>query len=230
VGADLVDGYGWLSHPVDVDDGSSVIAWVRAALERDAGFPPDVALPAANLGCRTMGHVCIYKAAEVIAVAWGTTRLPAGAAWWRGPGAWLMERIQIPPDRAFDWVDEAYCAIGESLAEPAPDAYDPNWPPHKVFWAVDVPDGVRVGGTFVVGNGMGDRYRMKVIQRDGRIGVAGLGGASAAGPGRRRARGGESAVARAHSRLLEAAPGLEPIQMSWSAVKERSYPDRAWSR
>jgi hypothetical protein len=43
VGADLVDGYGWLSHPVDVDDGSSVIAWVRAALERDAGLPPDVA-------------------------------------------------------------------------------------------------------------------------------------------------------------------------------------------
>jgi hypothetical protein len=149
-----------------------VIAWVGAALERGAGFPPDLALLAANLGCHTASHVCIYKAAEVIAVAWGTTRLPAGTAWWRGLGAGLMEKIQIQPDRAFHWVDEAYCAIGESLAEPAPDAYDPNWPSHKAFWAVDIPDGRRVGDTFVVGSGMGDRYRMKVIQRDDRIGVA----------------------------------------------------------
>lgn len=171
-GADLVDCGCWLTHPVDVDDISSVIAWVRAALERDAGFPPDVALRAANLCCRKTGHLCIYKAAELISVAWGTTRLSAGAAWWKGPGAWLVEKLQVVPDPAFDWVDEAYCAIGESLAEPAPDAYDPNWPPHKVFWAVDIPHGRGVGDTFVVGNGMGDRYRMKVIQREGRIGVA----------------------------------------------------------
>jgi hypothetical protein len=90
---------------------------------------------------------------------------------WRGPGARLMERIQVPPEWAFDWVDEAYCAIGESLAEPTPDVYDPNWPAHKVFWAVDVPDGYRVGDTFIVGNGMGDRHRMKVIKRNGRTGA-----------------------------------------------------------
>jgi hypothetical protein len=83
-----------------------------------------------------------------------------------------MKKIQVPPDRGCDWVDEAYGTIGESLAEPAPDVYDPNWPAQKVFWAVDVPDGCRVGDTFVVGNGMGDRYRMKVIKRDGRSGVA----------------------------------------------------------
>jgi hypothetical protein len=150
-----------------VEDEASVIAWVRVALEQDAGFPSEVAVRAADFACHTMGHVCVYKAAEAVAVAWGTTRLPAGAAWWRGAGAGLMERIQVPPEWAFDWVDEAYCAIGEALAEPAPDVYDPNWPPHKVFWAVDVPDGCRVGDTFVVGNGMGDRYRMKVIERNG---------------------------------------------------------------
>jgi hypothetical protein len=82
-------------------------------------------------------------------------------------GASLVERIQIPPNWAFDWVDEAYCAIGESLAEPAPDAYDPNWPPHKVFWAVDVPDGVRVGGTFVYHAGRQQQDGGHSIGRDG---------------------------------------------------------------
>lgn len=67
-----------------MEDEASVIAWVRLALEQEAGFPSDVAVTAADLACHTMGHVCIYKAAEAIAVAWGTTRLPAAAAWWRG--------------------------------------------------------------------------------------------------------------------------------------------------
>jgi DNA-binding XRE family transcriptional regulator len=45
----------------------------------------------------------------------GTTRLLAGAAWWRGPGAWLIEKIQIPADRVFDWPAKRAYELGQAV-------------------------------------------------------------------------------------------------------------------
>lgn len=84
-------------------------------------------------------------------VARATPRLPGGRSWWHRNGLgfrqWAVD--------LHHWPDEAWNAIGELRAEPAPDAFDINWPAHKVFRVVEVPPGARVGDTFVLGDGMG---------------------------------------------------------------------------
>lgn len=46
-----------------------------------------------------------------------------------------------------------------------------NWPSSKVFWAVDVPEELSVGDEFLVGDGMGQRRWVRVVEQEGRVGV-----------------------------------------------------------
>lgn len=147
---------------------NKVVAWVRAELAEQAGFPTDVATQGAELACFWRGRFHLAGSATAVTVARATPRLPGGRSWWHRDGLrfrqWAVERHH--------WPDEAWDAIGELLAEPAPDAFDINWPAHKVFRVVEVPPGARVGDTFVLGDGMGNRVRLIVVERDGQIGVA----------------------------------------------------------
>jgi len=141
-----------------------VLAWVRAVLEEEAGFPTDVALPAAELASFWQGRFHLDGAATAVTVARATTRLPGGKAWWRGDGRRFMQWALA----RHNWPDLAWVAIGEKLADPAPDAIDINWPAYTVFRAVGAPPGTKVGDTFVVGDGMGDRVRLIAVERDAR--------------------------------------------------------------
>ena len=53
----------------------------------------------------------------------------------------------------------------------SPDALDPNWPKEKAFRAVDIPAGLAVGQRFVVGDSDGQRFLLRVVKCDGRVGV-----------------------------------------------------------
>jgi len=92
-------------------------------------------------------------------------RLPEGAEWWiRTDLATARAREKLADGNP----DYAFALIGELLAVPAPDEWDPNWPPHKVAWAL-LPRDPHVGQTFVVGNGEGGRATVEVIEQDGRL-------------------------------------------------------------
>ena len=105
------------------------------------------------------------QAATAVCAARAVARLPEGAGWWSRSDFWAVlarERLLAGDP------DVAFAAIGERLADPAPDAWDPNWPPTKVAWAL-LPEDPHVGQTFVVGNGEGSRATVKVVERDGRL-------------------------------------------------------------
>lgn len=105
------------------------------------------------------------QAATAVCAARAVARLPEGAGWWSRSDFWAVpareKLLAGDPDVAF-------AGIGEGLAEPAPDAWDPNWPPTKVAWTL-LPEDAYVGQTFLVGNGEGSRATVEVVERDGRL-------------------------------------------------------------
>lgn len=105
------------------------------------------------------------EAATAVCTAKAVARLPEGAGWWH-----LSDpRSARARDELLDGnPDIAFAAIGERVAEPAPDVWDPNWPAHKVAWAL-LPSDAQVGHTFVVGNGEGNRATVEVIESGGRL-------------------------------------------------------------
>ncbi|MGH9131765.1 MAG: hypothetical protein ACRDWV_08875 [Acidimicrobiales bacterium] len=104
--------------------------------------------------------------ATLVQLARAIRTVPAALQWW-----------EANKDDAMRWlsagqVGEVDARLAEMLAPPAPDVIDFNWPPDKVSWAVDVPEGLSVGDRFLVGDGMGGRAWAKVIEAGGKVGVA----------------------------------------------------------
>ncbi len=60
--------------------------------------------------------------------------------------------------------DGAYCSFGELLALPASGEWDTNWPEHKVF-GMPLLESSNVGDRWIVGDGMGMRAMLVVIER-----------------------------------------------------------------
>lgn len=140
--------------------GNELIDWVARELRAGAGFSEEEARRAAAHCCSE--HAGIGVAATAVAVARGTTLVPEGKGWWTER---LKEHV-ISGNPA-----EAEVRLGEAIAEPAPDAWDSNWPDGKTFRVVPIPPGLTVGDTFVVGDGMGSRATMKIVDHDGVVGV-----------------------------------------------------------
>jgi hypothetical protein len=128
-----------------------------------SGLPADQAVGAASAVVER-SRANPVQAATAVSAARAVARLPEGAGWWNRSDLWAAQArgMLLAGDP-----DVAFAAIGEQLAEAAPDAWDPNWPPHKVAWAL-LPDHPHVGQTFVVGNGEGSRATVVVVERDGR--------------------------------------------------------------
>lgn len=95
-------------------------------------------------------------AAGAATVASATPQLPGKTEWWSGEGAQTRAAL-IRGD-----VSLAEDAVGELLAEPAPDEWDPNWPPQKAAWAA-LRGGAVEGDEYILGNGMGYRGSFRVV-------------------------------------------------------------------
>lgn len=142
---------------------ASLRRWLASELDA-SGMQSDQAEVAASAIVTKPGANPV-EVTTAVCTARAVARLPEGARWWnlsdpRSARA-REELLNGNPDIAF-------AAIGERLAEPAPDAWDPNWPAHKVAWAL-LPNDARVGQTFLVGNGEGSRATVEVIESDGRL-------------------------------------------------------------
>lgn len=96
------------------------------------------------------------RAAGAATVASATPQLPGKTEWWSGEGAQTRAAL-IRGD-----VSLAEDAVGELLAEPAPDEWDPNWPPQKAAWAA-LRGGAVEGDEYILGNGMGYRGSFRVV-------------------------------------------------------------------
>src|SRR5947209_2035506 len=105
------------------------------------------------------------EAATVVCVARAVARLPEGWRWWSRSEPWAAQAREKLLDGE---PDVAFALIGDRLSEAAPDAWDANWPPHKVAWAL-LPGDAHLGQTFVVGNGEGRRATVKVVEIQGRL-------------------------------------------------------------
>jgi hypothetical protein len=109
-----------------------------------------------------------YKASELLAVLRATPRLPGGRSWWSSPVGHRALDFLTGATPAASPLDEAYMRVAETLAqlaEPAPDEFDQNWPDTKVAWVMVRPES-KVGDTFVVGDGMGLRVTIQIIERE----------------------------------------------------------------
>jgi len=105
------------------------------------------------------------RAGEIVGLCRATRQLPWVAEWWTSEaGQRAFATLPTCPDNA-------WTALNEACAVPAPDALDPNWPAEKVFNLVELPDRIRPGDEFVVGNGLGDRFVMRAVERAGRTGA-----------------------------------------------------------
>ncbi|HLM97352.1 MAG TPA: hypothetical protein VK277_04910 [Acidimicrobiales bacterium] len=154
-----------------------VEAWIRAALANDAGFAPEeadqaaqslMALPDTIPNDRELQPSYRFysiRAAETISAAVAasaTNRLPGGHRWWEDEGRpWKQAMLH---GRSGGAASEAAARIAEAI-DAAPDAWDPNWPEAKRFRAVDIPEGVETGDTFIVGDGSGHRGLFRVEVR-----------------------------------------------------------------
>lgn len=140
-------------------------SWVASALVDAFSVAAEDAARRAHVVTSATGSSLPVQAGEVVAICRATARLPSIASWWRSEeGQRAFDRIDTQPDLA-------WAGLNEYLAAPAPDVLDPNWPASKVFWAVDRPDGSQPGDEFIVGSGEGERYLMRVVQKDGQVGV-----------------------------------------------------------
>ncbi len=158
----LVDKY----HCLELSQ-EHVRRWLRGILVDEAGFGDSEAQLAAEAACSSpRGSFNLIGAITAATGVRAMSRVPGGKAWWSTDGKWAKEHLIAGK------VDEAVYRIAEMVAEPAPDDWDPNWPEHKAFALISVPDGAAIGDEFVVGNGGGSRGRFRVEQRDGRLGAA----------------------------------------------------------
>jgi hypothetical protein len=150
---------------------SAVLGWLGSLLVEYVGFSESEALDAATKCAlfRNYEHpegVFSWQDAAVAATAITATPLLAnGADWWQAEGQicreWLIQGKGA----------ECESRIAETLAPPAPDGWDPNWPEAKRFRVVDIPQNASVGDEFLVGNGEGVRGLFRVAERDGLIGA-----------------------------------------------------------
>jgi hypothetical protein len=140
---------------------SHLVEWAEGELKRSGLNGDDAALAAAHILTERGEDGPLLVAVTIVTAARGVTRLPEEAAWWSAPAA-SLPTAQLLRGRP----DDVWAVVGERLAEPAEDCWDPNWPPHKVAWAL-LPRDARCGDSRVVGNGEGERSRVEVVERDG---------------------------------------------------------------
>lgn len=133
--------------------------WIATELIA-SGLSPDEAdrAVAALTDPRVSG---VGTAATLVTTARGVARLPEGAAWWATEEARLAKERLLAGEPDYAWA-----AVGERLAEPAEDCWDPNWPAHKAAWAL-LRDDAHAGDSYVVGNGYGGRARVEIVEQDG---------------------------------------------------------------
>jgi hypothetical protein len=135
-------------------------AWIAGEVTAAFGLSPYDAEAVA-----VVASASAVRAAEVVALCRVTSRLPWAAEWWQtDAGRRAFETLATCPD-------DAWTALNEMCAAPAPDAIDPNWTDERVFEAVDRPLGCEPGDEFVLGDGQGSRFLMRVIERDGQVGA-----------------------------------------------------------
>lgn len=136
------------------------------ALTEDGGLNRTDAETASAAVVRQMVHgFSVGTVAIVVAGARAVPRLAEGRAWWESPDGQFAKQRLLEGNPAY-----AETFIAERLAPSAPDCWDPNWPAYKVF-GMPVPDALKIGDRFVVGNGEGRRGEAWVVERDGKIGV-----------------------------------------------------------
>ena len=140
-------------------------SWIASVVTEAFGIPREDAEHLAAVAIEDAGSSPAMRAGEIVGLCRATQRLPWVAEWWSSEsGQRAFATLATSPD-------DAWSALNEACAAPAPDALDPNWPAEKAFTAVDLPEGSEPGDEFVVGNGEGDRYVMRVVGRDGQVGA-----------------------------------------------------------
>lgn len=140
-------------------------SWIASAVTDAFGIPPEDAEQLADVAIEQAGASPAMRAGGIVGLCRATQRLPWVAEWWSSEsGQRAFATLATSPDAAWS-------ALNEACAAPAPDALDPNWPAEKMFRAVHRPDGSEPGDEFVVGNGEGERYVMRVVGRDGQVGT-----------------------------------------------------------
>jgi hypothetical protein len=132
-------------------------SWVEAEL-RSSGLPDPAVVVAAARG--RSSHPDLI-ATELVCMAREVTTRPDPAGWWAAVLPTAYGRLLLAGEP-----DELLCRLAEEHADPAPDCWDPNWPPHKVG-RVMVPIGAEVGHRELVGDGMGSRAWVEVVEREG---------------------------------------------------------------
>lgn len=139
--------------------------WVASELVDALALPHEEAAEVARACCSSGRGNERGTAATVVALARAVASWPAAGQWWAHHGHEARQLLRR--GGAGDVEDR----LGEALAPPAADTLDMNWPDHKVFWAVDIPEGCSVGDEFLAGDGMGGRAWMRVTAQAGRVGV-----------------------------------------------------------
>lgn len=113
---------------------------------------------------KVRSRILALQAAEVVCIARCVMRLPEGSGWWGSDDratALVGDLVAGNPDPLFSH-------LAEQFAVPAQDDWDPNWPTEKEE-RVLLPDGAQVGDAFIVGDGMGSRATVEIIERDGQL-------------------------------------------------------------
>lgn len=148
----------------DMSERGSLEEWVKGELLGRLGLSDAEAEGVASACCVFKGRPSPGGAATVVAIARAVVSLPAAREWWERHGSEARQSLL----RGFGDVEGD---LAEALAPPAPDVLDMNWPSSKVFWAVDVPDELSVGDELLVGDGMGQRRWVRVVEHEGHVGV-----------------------------------------------------------
>jgi len=141
-----------------------LVDWTAGELVRCLALSQNAADAAAQTCFPVPGNVSVGTAATTVSIARAVEQYPQGRIWWENARAiWIRLLLAGEPG-------EVEARLAEFLAEPAPDVWDPNWPARKLF-GIQIPEGLQIGDSFLVGDGMGARARMMVTERQGERGV-----------------------------------------------------------
>lgn len=152
---------------------NSLEAWIAGELVRRVGFEEGEARSAIhqyvgaylsrNSELEDYPRRLIFVSAEIVACL--RAPVPGGRDWWQSTAGRVTLSFLNGARGGY-----VYPNVAEAVAEPAPDEIDPNWPASKIWGAQIIPPGLGPGDEFTLGNGEGMRARLRVEERDGKLG------------------------------------------------------------
>jgi hypothetical protein len=150
-------------------------AWIANELSTEAGLATELAARVSERilsGTKpTTAAVCdqeagipnwyVSAAASAVTCARATALCPGQKDWWRGPGRSVLELL-LGGDATAAEIRQA-----EMLAGHYDFDFDTNWPEHKRFRVLDVPEHLPLGSLLIGSNEEGLRAEFEIVEREG---------------------------------------------------------------